>query len=276
VIASEVTVASGSVAGASDSVTGALHIVATHDGDRTRIATLRQEGLSRCSRPLPAPGGAAKIVIAQLGPGFVRGDRYELDVTLGDRAHLVLEMQSAARAFGGGSASSSVQRIDVGRDARLVFAGEALVAYDGAVHRSQTHVRLADGASLAWVDCIAPHGAFTSVTTALRIDIAGRLAVHDVLRLTPRRLDGHAFGSAFYLRAGMSAERSEQLVAIADAAFANPEAPITASTDIEVAVGVGSPATGGVTLRASGLRVADVRQTLLDVLYAMLEQDVLA
>jgi urease accessory protein UreH len=273
VIASDVTGASGSVTGALCSVTGALHIVATHDGERTRIARLRQEGLSRCSRPLPAPGGAAKLVIAQLGPGFVRGDRYELAVTLGDRAGLVLEMQSAARAFGGGSASSSVQRIDVGCDARLVFAGEPLVAYDGAVHRSQTHVRLADGASLAWVDCIAPHGAFTSVTTALRIVIAGRLAVHDVLRLTPGRLDGHAFGSAYYLRAGMSEKRSEQLVAIADATSPNASATTTRHATNDVAIGVGSPMSGGVILRASSLRVTDVRRALIDVLDTIRSHD---
>jgi hypothetical protein len=94
-----------------------------------------------------------------------------------------------------------------------------------------------------------------------------------VLRLTPRRLDGHAFGSAFYLRAGMSAERSEQLVAIADATSPNALATTTRHATSDVAIGVGSPMSGGVILRASSLRVTDVRRALIDVLDTIRSHD---
>lgn len=242
--------------------TGRLSVAASHDGVRTVVDTLRQDGLCRCSRPFAESNGAARLVTSQLGPGYVRDDRFTFDVAVGAGAELILETQSAARALGHGGVSEARTCIALARDAKLFFASEPLVAYDGAAHRARTDVTLADGASFAWVDCIAPHGAFECVTTSLRVTIAGRIVLHDALRLTPARLPA-VIGSAYYLRAGMSAARSAALVTLADDLAA--EVAVDGAA-VAIELGIGTPAIGGVTVRARGDDARAIRSLLRNII----------
>jgi urease accessory protein UreH len=249
-------------------VTGSLRVVAARRGTRTAIETLRQEGLARCSRPLrvPADPDAVRLVVSQLGPGFVRGDRFETDVDVGDDASLVLAAQSATRILGRGLPSTFAARYRVGRNARLVLAGEPTIGYAGATHRSVVRVDLADGASFASVDAFAPHEAFARVSSSLRVEIDGRLALHDVLVLAPETIRT-ALGTAFYLRAGIAADDTDALVALAD------EAARRASASGAMRIGVGSPAAGGIALRAVGAHVRDVRDALAAIVDLVRDRD---
>jgi len=242
-----------------------LRLAASHDGVRTVVDTLRQDGLCRCSRPFAEPNGAARLVTSQLGPGYVRDDRFTLDVAVGAGAELILETQSATRALGRGGVSEARTHIALARDAKLFVASEPLVAYDGAAHRARTDVTLAADASFAWVDCIAPHGAFERVTTTLRVAIGDRIVLHDALRLTPARLRS-VIGSAYYVRAAMSAARSAALLAVADGLAAE-----LAPADIEL--GIGTPAIGGVTVRARGPDARAIRSLLRHVIQRLRAYD---
>jgi len=238
---------------------GTLHIAASRRGERTVVDTLRYDGLIRCSRPFAEPGGAARLVVAQLGPGFVRGDRFAVAGELGCGAALHLESQSATRALGEGGASHVETRWRIGDGASLVNTAEPTVAYTGASHRARATVTLARGASLAWLDAVAPYGRFERFETSLRVFFGERLALHDALRLTPDRL-GAGVVSACFIRAGMSATRSAALVAAADAAGSR----LAASGDI--ALGIGTPAVGGVIVRARGPRIREIRADLVAML----------
>ena len=249
--------------------TGSLRVVAAHDGARTVIETLRRDGHATSSRPFAEPNGAARLVVSQLGPGYVRGDRFTCDVRVGARADLTLAAQAASRALGSGGVSDLETRLDLARDARLFVAGEPLIAYDGAEHRSRTVATLAPGATFAWLDCIAPYGDFVRVATTLRVTFDGRLAVHDALRLTPALL-AESLGSAYYLRAGIDDVRTAALVATADAA-AN-----ACANGAGVTVGVGTPAAGGVALRARGRSVRAVRAVLYEILMRLRASDATA
>jgi urease accessory protein UreH len=243
-------------------VTGSLAIAAERRGGRTVIRTLRQEGLSRCSRPFTEPGGAARLVLSQLGPGFVRDDRYELDVRLAGGAELRLEAQAAGRALGSGGVSHWHARFALDRDAGLFYAGEPLIPYDGAAHAAGASVTLAPGAWLAWLDTLAPHGTFEAVASSFRAFYGDRLVIHDVMRLTPERLP-EALGSAYYLRSGIDEAQTEALVAAAGALGAQLAPRFGAR------IGVGSAAAGGVTFRARGPQVRPVRALLATLLAAM-------
>ncbi len=238
---------------------GALHIAASRHGDRTVVHTARYDGLMRCSRPFAEPDGSARLVVAQLGPGFVRGDRFTIAGELGRAATLHLESQSATRALGEGDASHVETHWELGEGAALVCTAEPTVAYVGASHRARATVTLARGASLAWLDAIAPYGRFERFETSLRVFFGDTLAFHDALRLTPERL-GTGVVSACFVRAGMSATRSAALVAAADAAGAR-----LASRE-DLALGIGSPAVGGVIVRARGPRIREIRAALISLL----------
>jgi urease accessory protein UreH len=243
-------------------MTGSLSIAAERRFGRTVIGGLRQEGLSRCSRPFSEPGGAARLVLSHLGPGFVRDDRYTLDVRLGCDAEVRLEAQAAGRALGAGGISRSHAHFALDCGAGLFYAGEPLIPYDGAAHAAGAIVTLAPGAWLAWLDTIAPHGNFEAVSTSFRAFYGDRPVVHDVMQLTPERLP-ESLGSAYYLRSGIDETQTEALFVAAGALGAELGPRFGAR------VGVGSAAAGGVTFRARAPHVRAVRALLATLLAAM-------
>jgi urease accessory protein UreH len=238
---------------------GTLRIAVSRHGERTIVDSARYDGLMRCSRPFAEPDGSARLVVAQLGPGFVRGDRFTIAGELGGAATLHLESQSATRALGAGDASRVETRWQIGEGATLVCMAEPTVAYVGASHRARATVTLHRGASLAWLDAVAPYGRFERFETSLRVFFGDTLTLHDALRLTPERL-GTGLVSACFVRAGMSTTRSAELVAVADAMGSR----LAANED--VALGIGSPAAGGVTVRARGARIREIRSAVVALL----------
>jgi urease accessory protein UreH len=249
--------------------TGTLRIAASLRDGRTVVDTLRQDGLARCSRPLAdaAWPGAARLVVSQLGPGFVRGDRFETYGELGAGAVLTVAAQSAARYFGGGPVSHARASWIVGPGATLVLLGEPAIAYAGASHRSSIDVTLAPGATFAAIDLVAPHEPFARVVTSLRVFRGTALALVDRLHLTPARLGRDTFGTAFSVRSGLTPGRSEALLAAMDAFAAR-----FADAGARVRLGVGGPATGAVLVRAKGARSQDVREALTGALQTMIAE----
>ena len=237
---------------------GSLRIFAVRRAGRTVVETLRQEGLARCSRPLPdsSRSGATRLVVSQLGPGFVRGDRFETYGELGAAADLTVAAQSAARYLGRGAASESHASWIVGPGAMLVLLNEPAIAYEGATHRSRVDVELASGASFAAIDTISPHQSFERVTTSLHVFCGGALSIHDRLELTPRRLGGEAFGTAVYVRNGMTTFAGARLCSELDEVARH----LTDGTSLRI--GIGIPQGGGLVVRARGVHLRDVRAIL--------------
>lgn len=219
------------------------------------------EGLARCSRPFALPSGGARLVTMQLGPGYVRGDRFAWAGSVGAGAELAMTAQAATRALGHGSESVATTRWHVGIGATLRLVGEPLVLYENARHRATTEVELEPGGTLVYVDVIVARGAFSHVATRLRVRAAERLLLQDALALSPERLTG-AVGSAFVVRAADSAPGDAGDLATADAAA------YEARCRYGVRVGVGRPAGAGLTVRAVGDVPSHVHATLLEVLAA--------
>jgi urease accessory protein UreH len=249
----------------SDAVTGRLRIAASQRDGRTLVDVLRQEGLARCSRPLPAAGGAIRLVTSQLGPGFVRGDYFTCEGTLTAGARLIVTPQSATRTLGAGSPSRAHAEWSVEAGAELQLLGEPLVAYDGADHHATTDVVLAHGARFLFLEVIAASGAFLSLRTRLRVRYAGRLVVHDALHVTPRHV-AVAIGSAFVIGGGATDP---------EGSAADPEARAARIAEVsrraqahDVRLGTGTLAGGGYAFRATGAHAARVQTALSEALAA--------
>ena len=232
--------------------------MATRRDDRTIVDTLRQEGLARCSRPFALPSGGARLVTAQLGPGYVRGDRFVCAGRVGARAELAITPQAATRALGRGAESVATAQWHIGAGGTLRLLGEPLVVYAGASHRTATDVELEPGAEFVYLDVIAADAKFERIATALRVRAGERRLLHDALVLGPSRLRG-AVGSAFVIRAE-PAEASTESLARADRAARE------ASVRYAVRIGVGRPACGGVSIRALGEHAASVQAALRDII----------
>ena len=230
-------------------------------GAETVVDTLRQEGLARCSRPLPDRAGAVRLVTSQLGPGFVRGDRFVTEGFVGAEAELVVVTQAAARALGAGASSLAASTWHVADRATLRLLGEPLAAYSEARHRSTLEVALAGSATFAYLDVLVAAEAFASLETRLRVLHDGRLLVHDALSLSPAHLE-EAIGTALYLCPNRSEDertiQRERVDRAADAAF----------RAYGVTIGSGTARGAGIVIRSRGPSASLVRAALVDILSA--------
>jgi urease accessory protein UreH len=154
---------------------------------------LRQEGLTRCSRPLPV-GDALCLVTTTLGPGFVRGDRFATSGRVASSAHLIVAAQSSLLCYGPGLSGTSASWA-VERDATLELLGEPVVPFRGADVRFSTEVELEENARVVLLDLVALREPFERLVTKTSVRRNGRLIVHDFSEIGPSSLDVRAMGT---------------------------------------------------------------------------------
>ena len=115
---------------------GTLTLACAFAGGRSRMRTVRFDGLARASRPLPDASGAVRIVTATLGPGLIAGDRIEREVAVERGATLVVTSQMATPVFAGAFASCSEARSRVAAGAALYAPGDVVLLAPGATHEA--------------------------------------------------------------------------------------------------------------------------------------------
>ncbi len=124
---------------------GSLTLAARRAGSRTVLERVRYEGISRCSRAF-AQGDAALVVLSQLGPGVVRGDRVTTVGRVHPGAHLIVTSQAATRLMGGAHGSTAFASWNVEDHAVLELIGEPVVARPDARYAATTSIELGTGA----------------------------------------------------------------------------------------------------------------------------------
>ena len=165
-------------------------------GSRTAIATAR----SRAPLKLLTPknhGSARWTFVATYGGGLVDGDSIALDVRLGRDARAVLGTQASTNVYRcpRGKARQSLDA-HVAEGALLVVAPDPLVPFAGSRYEQRATIRLAEGASLAWVDVLACGRASRGERWAMarygnrtRIELGGALVADDALVLDAEARD---------------------------------------------------------------------------------------
>ena len=147
---------------------GSLTVAARRNGARTVLERVRYDGISRCSRAFRS-GNAALVVLSQLGPGVVRGDRVTLDGHVGAHGHLIVTSQTSTRLLGGRTPAVAFARWRVDVGALLEIIGEPLVAETGASYISDVIIDLAPRARVVLSDIIrVPAGANVITRTSIR------------------------------------------------------------------------------------------------------------
>jgi urease accessory protein UreH len=158
---------------------GTLQIGARHDGTRTVVDRLRYDGLARCSRPF-ARDGAALVVLAQLGPGVIRGDAVATSGRVDPGAHLIITQQTATRILGGAQTARSRADWSVAQGATLELIGEPIVAADDANYEATTTIDLASEARVLVAEIAhVPGNAKVRLRTV--VTRAGREIVYDAV-----------------------------------------------------------------------------------------------
>ncbi len=226
-------------------IANALAIEARTERGRTIVSRIRTSGLLRTSRPF-REGAAARIVVAHLGPGMVRGDAFAVGGTVAAGAHLIVAGQMATRVLSGPERVTNAATWSIERDATLELIAEPTLVSRGAAYDARLELALAPGARAVVVELIRrDRGAALSIATIARR--GARHALVDVIRLDADEVGVEVFGT---------------LAVFGNVDIAALDREADADADGGVRIGIGVLRDGDVLARVTGARVFDVQSAL--------------
>jgi urease accessory protein UreH len=174
-----------------------LRLDAQARGGHTVLTRIRADGLLRTSRPF-RDGAAARIVVAHLGPGMIRGDAFATSGHLDEGANLVVAGQMATRILSGPQPARHDALWEVGAGALLELAPEPVLVGAGTSYVGTTTLRLAAGARAIVVELLArERGAALRTTTRVYRD--EHVAFIDALAIDDDDDSAGAFGTLFVI-----------------------------------------------------------------------------
>ena len=248
---------------------------------RGRFAVERTRGRSVVSRAFATSplrlltprnhGHAAWIYTSSHGGGLVDGDDIAMRASIGAGATAFLSTQSATKVYRSPRGTRASLEADVGENALLVVAPDAVICFAGSRYRQTQRINLGAGGALVLVDQVTSgrresgeRWAFDEYFSRTVVHLEERLVVHDALAL--RASDGPMaarFGSYDVLAAAILvgsalAEEIERLDARVRAE------PVRRRADRLVAAAPVGDA--GCVVRIAGRSVEDVDDTLRDLL----------
>jgi urease accessory protein len=180
-------------------------IVGTDDG-RVRIRAERigsRTAIVNCFRSVPfhigmpsdrAGTGRAGVILQNVGPGTLPGDRLGIDLEAGPGAWLEVRGQGASRIHPspGGQAAEIEVRLRVAAGGVLIYGPGELIPYRDAVLRQRTVVEVERGGRLALMETLTrgreamgERDAYTLLDLGLRASHAGRPCLVERARLEP-------------------------------------------------------------------------------------------
>ncbi|MGC9670880.1 urease accessory protein UreD [Planosporangium sp. 12N6] len=209
---------------------GSLHLGFARRGARTALVGLRYRPPLLVQRELhwdeELPDAACVVVVDTAG-GVVQGDRYTVDVDLGERARAHVTTQSATRIQEmDANYASQVQRLVLRDGAYLEYLPEPVIPHRHSRFVTRTHVRLPETATLVYAEILLPgrthyrtgevfgYDLYSCGLSASRPDGTPLFAEKYLIepgRCSPARLgvlDGYrVFGNVLLLTSAAAAER---------------------------------------------------------------------
>ena len=216
-------------------------------------------------------GHAAWIYTSSHGGGLVDGDDIAMRASIGAGATAFLSTQSATKVYRSPRGTRASLEADVGENALLVVAPDAVICFAGSRYRQTQRVTLGAGSGLVLLDWVTSgrresgeRWAFDEYVSRTVVRLEERLVVHDALAL--RASDGRMaarFGAYDVLAAAILvgrglAEEIERLDARVRAE------PVRRRADRLIAAAPAGDA--GWVVRIAGRTVEDVDDTLRDLL----------
>jgi urease accessory protein UreH len=164
-------------------IANTLLLAAERRNGATVLTRMRAEGLWRTSRPF-REGEAARIVLAQLGPGMIRGDCFAGSGTVGPGAQLIVAGQMATRILPGREPVTTSATWSVEEGGMLDLYAEPTMICDGAIYEARLTIALT-GDARAIVSEIVACAPSASARFATNVTRDGNAALIDVLKLDP-------------------------------------------------------------------------------------------
>ncbi len=134
--------------------TGYISLRVAAVGGRTRRSHVYEDGSLRARFP-NATGEALETVIVNTGGGMTGGDRFAIDIALGEGTSLIAGTAAAEKIYrsNGPDAEMNVT-LSLGEGARLSWLPQETILFDRARLSRRIDVDLADGASLLMAEAV--------------------------------------------------------------------------------------------------------------------------
>jgi urease accessory protein len=217
--------------------------------------------------------GVMVLNIANPTAGFFDGDRVDVDVTVHPGASLCLSTPAASRVYPtrSGQPAANHQQFTVGENALLEWNPEPFIPHAGASYRQTTGIHLQEGASLLFLEWLAPGRVAMGEVFAYR-NLRWELDLFSGQRLVARerydlRPDNESLES---LRARFPTAHYLSVYAAGEFASAWPDLQLDALNNDVTSLGHG-PLEGGVrvvrALCAESIRARALARALRQLLY---------
>jgi urease accessory protein len=252
---------------AANRASGRIALDAAAVGGRTRRTRVHEAGSLRVRFP-NATAEALEAVIVNTGGGMTGGDRFAIEIALGEGARLTVGTAAAEKIYRSiGPDAELTVRLDVAAGGRLAWLPQETILFDGARLKRRIDIDLAQSASLVMAEAVVfgraamgeavNHGLFAD---RWRLRREGRLVFAD-----NARLDG-----------AIAAKLSASAVAAGGIAMASVlvapagEAELSRVRALDFAGEAGISAWNGIALaRLCGRDGATLRHDLIAVLAAL-------
>ena len=163
--------------------------VSAHDGT-TRRTRVHEDGSLRVRFPNATPQ-ALEAVLVNTGGGMTGGNRFSIDLSVGEGASLIFGTAAAEKIYRSSGADAAMDvRLSVAQDAKLAWLPQETILFDHARLRRTIDIDLAEGSSLIMAEAVVfgraamdeamVQGFFTD---AWRIRRSGKLIYADTARL---------------------------------------------------------------------------------------------
>jgi urease accessory protein len=175
---------------AANRASGRIALDAAAVGGRTRRTRVHEAGSLRVRFP-NATAEALEAVIVNTGGGMTGGDRFAIEIALGEGARLTAGTAAAEKIYRSiGPDAEMTVRLDVAAGGRLAWLPQETILFDGAQLKRRIDIDLAQGASLVMAEAVVfgraamgeamNHGMFAD---RWRLRREGRLIFADNARL---------------------------------------------------------------------------------------------
>ena len=139
---------------AANRATGTIALAVAAEGTRTRRTRVHEAGSLRIRFP-NAGAGALEGVIVNTGGGMTGGDRFAIDVAVGEGARLVATTAAAEKIYRSTGADAEVRvKLDVACGARLAWLPQETILFDRARLLRRIDIDLAEGACLILAEAV--------------------------------------------------------------------------------------------------------------------------
>jgi urease accessory protein len=175
---------------AANRATGHIALRVAASAGRTRRTRVHEDGSLRARFP-NATGDALEAVIVNTGGGMTGGDRFAIDIALGEGANLIAGTAAAEKVYRSTGADAEMDvTLEVADGARLSWLPQETILFDRARLSRRIDVELAEGAMLLMAEAVVFGRAAMGEVMAQgffadrwRVHRAGKLVFADSARL---------------------------------------------------------------------------------------------